>query len=268
MYARRRIGWYFAVVNLVLCGSVQDASAEDTFEEFFKSRRDPAVTEAGVAKPDRRSRAEEVSDARTIAPPVPKYAFEAVAKPGYHLWIAGKQAGQDVGNVFGNGPGLELSAGFRLGSIFKLYGAFVQVGTPVADQSPYAKLDTSQAYVRSFFGGAQFVTSDSTVSAAFDIAIGLTKLHQEASDNVGNKATIDFSTFSPRFGVGAHVRPSRYLGLSPLISLTLMPVSSYTSTITLNGKTVTSEGSSQNTSAHVMLGLGIEGVFALPLSKE
>jgi hypothetical protein len=268
LYTRRRIGLYLAVVNLALCGSTHEAWADDSFEDFFKSRREPAAGEGSAVKPERKGAADDVSDAKTIAPPVPSYAFEVGVRPGYHLWLAGKQAGQEVGKVFGNGPGLELTAGFRLGGIFKLYGAFSQVGTPVADQSPYANLNESSAYVRGFFGGAQFITSDSKVSAAFDIAIGISKLHQEGTDKSGNSASIDFSAFSPRAGVGAHVRPSRYLGISPMLSITLIPVSSYTSTITLNGKSVSSEGTSQNTSAHVMLGLGIEGVFALPLSKE
>lgn len=233
-------------------------------DDFFQMK--PLPTSA-VRSPDDVIHGKDASIGR-VRNRVPKVALEAYLRPSYETWLAGSIGPTSMGSLWSPSLGAEIGVGVRFAARSLLYLGWQHVPYGVGSSSPYANLPAVSSWGDAYLVGYRWLSSTSLTSLLLDFSLGYSNLQQQATDSLGNSASVSIGSPLARVGLGASIRPLRWFALEPTAALVLTSNSSASTSQVVGGQSTSSSGNVPDSGAVVALSLGVGGAFDLPLSEE
>lgn len=191
------------------------------------------------------------------------------ARLSYEAWLIGTVAGQPIGSVFSGGPSTQADIGLITGRGTAIYAGFDYVFYGAGSSNPYVaqRIPSVSARAEYFMLGVRHegcTEPSDVVHYWFAIDLGYEILHSDASDNVGNSASVDLGNFAARTGLGVCIRPTSGLVITPaLMTNLLLSAGGQSSSVTVGGVTRDTSGDISNKSLiwGLIPGLGVQGEF-------
>lgn len=186
------------------------------------------------------------------------------ARGGVDVWMAGRVAGQPIGDVFRGAPTSQLDAGLAVTRRLSIYAGWQHAFYGVGGASPYALYPHANARGDLYMLGARF-TCDGVIGILFGGDLGYLDLHSDASDGAGGSAAVDLPAIAARAGLGLCLRPVSRLLLSWNVQgMAAWPTGSYGGSVTSGGVTRAAGGHVDGGSPYLAVSPGVSVTWELP----